>query len=76
MQEYFFPVIIPVYNTANYLEECIKSVLIQRLKNLQIILINDCSTDDSKKICEKYKNKFNLHLINHKKKLRVANSPK
>ena len=44
----------------------------QKFKNIQLILINDCSTDGSKKICEKYKKKFDLILINHKKRLGAA----
>ena len=47
-------VIIPIYNVENYLEKCITSVLNQTYKNLEIILINDGSTDNSLKICEVY----------------------
>ena len=71
-EKYFFSIIIPVYNTKNYLDNCIKSVIRQKFKNIQLILINDCSTDGSKKICEKYKKKFDLTLINHKKRLGAA----
>lgn len=47
-------VIIPVYNTENYLKECIDSVLKQSYTDLQIILIDDGSTDDSGRICDEY----------------------
>ena len=47
-------VIVPVYNTARYLPECIDSILAQTKKKLQIILVDDGSTDDSAKICKKY----------------------
>jgi len=47
-------VIIPVYNTNKYLKRCINSILNQTYKNLQIILINDGSTDDSGKICNAF----------------------
>ena len=50
-EKYFFSIIIPIYNTKNYLDQCIKSVIRQKFKNIKIILINDCSTDGSKKIC-------------------------
>lgn len=50
-------VIIPVYNVAGYLENCIESVLNQSKKNLEIICIDDCSTDDSLKILEKMASK-------------------
>ncbi|GAA5819322.1 MAG: Pseudogene of glycosyltransferase [Methanobrevibacter sp. CfCl-M3] len=48
-------VVIPVYNTNNiYLEKCLDSVINQTLKDIEIIIINDGSTDDSLKILEKY----------------------
>ena len=45
-------IIIPVFNTKIYLRNCIDSVLNQNLENFEIILINDCSTDGSKEICD------------------------
>ena len=47
-------IIIPVYNTAQYLSECIESVCAQTLRDLDIILIDDGSTDASGKICDQY----------------------
>lgn len=49
-------VIIPNYNHANYLEERIQSVLKQTYSNYEIIILDDCSTDDSKNIIEQYRN--------------------
>lgn len=49
-------VIIPVYNIEQYIEECVESVLAQTYKNLQIILVDDGSTDRSGQICDSYKN--------------------
>ena len=46
-------VIIPIYNVEKYLNKCIESVVAQTYSNLEIILINDGSTDDSKNIIEK-----------------------
>lgn len=46
--------IIPVYNTSKYLRKCVDSVLTQTYSNLELILVNDCSTDDSAEICRKY----------------------
>ena len=62
-------VIVPVYNVDRYLEICIDSLINQTYDNLEIILINDGSTDDSKLICEKYlKLDKRIKLINQKNK--------
>lgn len=47
-------VIIPIYNVERHLEKCLNSIVNQTYKNLEIILINDGSTDNSGVICEKY----------------------
>ena len=47
-------VIISVYNTAPYLPQCLESIICQTYKNLEIIVIEDGSTDSSGKICEEY----------------------
>lgn len=51
-------VIIPVYNTAEYLEECVESVLAQTQKEIEIILVDDGSTDGSLEMCEKYEAEY------------------
>jgi len=47
-------VIVPIYNVAQYLEECLDSLLKQDFHNIEIICVNDGSTDDSAKILKKY----------------------
>ena len=47
-------VIIPVYNMESYLEQCLNSVCSQTLENIEILCINDGSTDGSGEILEKY----------------------
>lgn len=47
-------IIVPVYNADKFLDKCIESICRQTYKNLEIILINDGSTDHSLEICEKY----------------------
>lgn len=60
-------VIIPVYNAQDYLDRCIKSVNNQSYNNVEIILVNDGSGDDSDKICDKYANKYINIMVIHKK---------
>ncbi len=52
-------VIIPVFNVEEYLEQCLESVINQTLKDIEIILIDDGSTDSSINICEKYRKNDN-----------------
>ncbi|WP_157151006.1 glycosyltransferase family 2 protein [Brachyspira sp. SAP_772] len=56
-------VIIPVYNVEPYLRECLDSVINQTLKEIEIICIDDCSTDNSYKILEEYAEKDNRIII-------------
>lgn len=58
-------VVIPIYNAEKFLEQCLSSVINQSYQNLEIILVNDGSTDNSKIICEKFKEQDNrIKLIN------------
>ena len=50
-------IIVPIYNVEEYLERCIDSIIKQTYKNLEIILVNDGSTDKSGQICEEYAKK-------------------
>ena len=50
-------IIVPVYNTERYLKECIDSLINQTLEDIEIIIINDGSTDDSDKIIKEYDDK-------------------
>ena len=52
-------IIIPVYNTEKYVEKCLDSIITTKMNNYEIIIVNDGSTDNSLKICEEYKAKFN-----------------
>ena len=50
-------IIVPIYNTENYLRRCIDSILTQSFENFELILVNDGSTDNSRKIIDEYKSK-------------------
>ena len=60
-------IIVPVYNVEKYLEKCIKSVINQSYKNLQIILVDDGSTDKSGDICDYYARIDKRIQVIHKK---------
>ena len=59
-------VIIPVYNVEQYLRQAVESVLTQTYQNLEIILVNDGSTDSSPEICEEYARKDARVKVLHK----------
>ena len=56
-------IIVPIYNTAEYVEECIQSIQSQSYKNIELILVNDGSKDDSGDICKKYEFLPNVHYL-------------
>lgn len=58
-------IIIPVYNVEEYLRQCLDSVVNQTYKNLEIIIIDDWSTDNSWKICDEYANKDKRIIVVH-----------
>lgn len=60
-------VIVPVYNTSKYLSKCLDSLVNQTLKDIEIILVNDGSTDNSQDIIDEYKNKYK-NIKSYKKK--------
>ena len=66
MDNNLISIIIPVYNVEKYLEECVESVVKQTYKNLEIILVDDGSTDNSGKICDNYAVKDKRIKVIHK----------
>lgn len=60
-------VIVAVYNGEMYFERCLKSILAQSYRNMQIILVNDGSTDQTMALCETYKEKDSRIICIHKK---------
>lgn len=67
-------IIVPVYNVEDYLPECIESIINQTYKNIEIILVDDGSTDRSGIICDYYAKKDQRIIVIHKKNTGVANS--
>lgn len=60
-------IIVPIYNAGKKLNKCIDSILNQTYKNIEIILVNDGSTDNSLEICEKYKSIDDRIILINKK---------
>ncbi len=60
-------IVIPVYNVENYLDKCMSSVLGQKYKKLDIILVDDGSTDDSGRIIDEYAKKYKCVKAIHKR---------
>lgn len=59
-------VVVPIYNVEEYICECIESICAQTYKNIEIILVDDGSTDASGKICDKFSNMDNRIKVIHK----------
>lgn len=63
-----FSIIIPNYNSEKYIEKCINSVLSQTYKNFNLIIIDDCSTDNSINIIKKFLDQYNIYFIQNETK--------
>lgn len=75
MQVPLISVIVPVYNVENYLRQCLDSIIRQTYQHLEIILIDDASTDTSTAICQEYVNKDKrIRMIRVPSNLGVSNS--
>jgi len=59
-------IIVPIYNVKNYLTKCIESIIHQTYQNLEIILVDDGSTDGSSQICDAYAEKDSRIVVIHK----------
>lgn len=59
-------VIVPVYNVENYLSKCIETLTAQTYSNIEILLVDDGSTDSSGQICDEYAVKDNRIMVIHK----------
>ena len=60
---YKVSVLIPVYNVEKYLSKCLESIIQQTYKNLEIIIINDGTTDSSLEIANLYSNKYDFIYV-------------
>ena len=65
-EKYKISVIVPIYGVENYLVECIESVINQTYKNIEIILVEDGSPDNSSEICDRYAKLYKRVTVIHK----------
>ena len=68
MKKYLVSIIVPVYNVERYIEQCIKSLCSQTYDNIEIVLVDDGSSDNSGFICDDYSRKDSRIKVIHKKK--------
>ena len=59
--------VVPVYNVSKYLLDCIKSILAQENSDMEIILVDDGSTDDSGSMCDRYAEEHACIKVIHQK---------
>lgn len=57
MNKYTVSVVVPIYNTSKYLRRCLNSIVGQTYKDIEVILVDDGSTDESPEICDEYAKK-------------------
>ena len=61
----FLSVIMPIYNVEKYIEECLNSIVKQNAENMEVICVDDGSTDNSGAICDKYAEQYNYFKVIH-----------
>ena len=76
MSTFLLSVIVPIFNSKKYLEQCLYSIVNQTYKYLEIILINDGSTDNSGQICDAYIKKDKRIRVYHRENHGLVESRK
>lgn len=75
MDNELISIIVPVYNVEKYLSRCLNSLLSQTYRNIEIIIVEDCSTDFNFSICQKYKKQDNrIKLIKNERNKGIAST--
>lgn len=71
-EKYLVSIIVPIYNVETYVERCVGSLIRQKYKNIEIILVDDGSTDDSGKICDELLAKDSRIRVIHQKNMGLS----
>lgn len=58
-------VVVPVYNVSKYLADCMRSILAQNISDMEVILIDDGSTDNSGTLCDRYAAEYSCVKVIH-----------
>ena len=66
MNEPLISIIVPVYNVEKYLGKCIESLIDQTYPNIEIVLVDDGSRDDSGRLCDDYQMQYSFIKVVHK----------
>lgn len=75
MEDKKVSIVLPVYNGADHIPDSIESIVAQTYQNWELIIVNDCSTDDTLSICEKYAMKDNrIRVISNPVNLKLPNT--
>ena len=69
-------IVVPVYNTREYLTQCVDSIINQTYSNIEIIIVDDASTDDTGAICESYLKDKRVRVIHNSKNEGLVRSRK
>lgn len=74
MKKPLISIIVPVFNVEKYLEQCLNSIVAQTYPNIEIIVIDDGSTDSSGRICDEFKSKYDNIIVIHQENKGLAAS--
>lgn len=74
MEMFKVSIIVPIYNVEKYVRQCVESIIKQTYNNLEIILVNDGSTDESGKICDEFGKRDSRIIVIHQKNKGAANA--
>lgn len=67
-------IVVPVYNTATYLAGCLESIVNQTYNNIEVIVVDDGSTDGSNEICDRYAEKYDFVFVYHRENQGVSDT--